>query len=72
MLSVLPPIPTEKLTAADVDDLVKTTRERMLEELIKLTELARGQGIAMSASQAQHVEGSGALKASGMHQPRET
>jgi len=44
----------------------------MLEELMKLTELARGQGIAMSASQAQHVEGNGALKASGMHQPRET
>jgi len=41
-LQVLPPIPTTGLTAADVDDLTRRTRELMLQELVKLTEEERG------------------------------
>ena len=39
---VLDPIPTTGLTAADVDDLTRRTRELMLKELVTLTEKARG------------------------------
>jgi hypothetical protein len=48
-LIVLPPIPTKNLTAADVDDLAKRTREAMLEELVRITERARGEGVKMGA-----------------------
>ncbi|KAL2271868.1 hypothetical protein VTJ83DRAFT_1239 [Remersonia thermophila] len=44
-VKVLDPIPTTGLTAADVDDLARTTRELMLKELIALTEKARGQAV---------------------------
>lgn len=40
---VLPPIPTSHLTAADVDDLTRTTRDLMLKELVELTESPLGQ-----------------------------
>ncbi len=40
---VLPPISTKKLTAADVDDLTRNTREIMLTALISLTESPMGQ-----------------------------
>jgi lysophosphatidate acyltransferase len=36
------PIPTKGLTAADVDDLARTTREKMLAELVLLTAEAQG------------------------------
>ncbi|KAI9734285.1 MAG: 1-acylglycerol-3-phosphate O-acyltransferase [Cirrosporium novae-zelandiae] len=36
-MKILPPISTKGLTAADVDDLTRRTREIMLEELVKLT-----------------------------------
>lgn len=39
--AVLPPIPTEHLTAADVDELTNSTRDLMLKELISLTDVAR-------------------------------
>ncbi|KAH6624513.1 hypothetical protein B0J18DRAFT_180849 [Chaetomium sp. MPI-SDFR-AT-0129] len=39
---VLDPIPTTGLTAADVDELTRTTRNLMLDELHALTEKARG------------------------------
>lgn len=35
---VLPPIPTKGLTPADVDDLTRSTRERMLAAIISLSE----------------------------------
>ena len=41
--SVLPPIPTKSLTAADVDDLTRTTRDAMLNALISVTESPMGQ-----------------------------
>ena len=50
MSVVLPPIPTTGLTAADVDDLAQKTRQAMLEELVRITRKARGEGMAMSAS----------------------
>ncbi|KAL2015606.1 hypothetical protein VTK56DRAFT_5185 [Thermocarpiscus australiensis] len=43
---VLDPIPTTGLTAADVDELTRSTRELMLKELIALTEKARGQPVS--------------------------
>jgi lysophosphatidate acyltransferase len=38
------------LEAADVDELTRTTRELMLNELVTLTAKARGQPIAVPAS----------------------
>ena len=46
---VLEPIPTEGLTAADVDELTRTTREKMLKELVALSEKAQGRPMAMPA-----------------------
>lgn len=43
---VLPPIPTTGLTPADVEDLARITREKMLDELIRLTERARSEVIS--------------------------
>lgn len=40
---VLPPIPTGHLTAADVEELTRSTREKMLKELVALTESPMGQ-----------------------------
>lgn len=41
--AVLPPISTAHLTAADVEELTRTTRETMLTELVKVTESPLGQ-----------------------------
>jgi hypothetical protein len=41
--AVLPPIPTAHLTAADVEELTRNTRETMLTELVKVTESPLGQ-----------------------------
>ncbi|KAM0452940.1 hypothetical protein ACHAO4_005360 [Trichoderma viride] len=49
-VKVLAPIPTANLTPADVDELTRETRELMLSELISLTEKARGQPIAVPAT----------------------
>ena len=43
---VLPPVSTQGLTAADVDELTRTTREKMLEALVALTETPMGQKAA--------------------------
>lgn len=59
---VLDPIPTAGLTAADVDELARTVRERMLEELVALTEKAQGRPIAMPAQNGKD----GVVKASGV------
>ncbi|KDN71363.1 putative acyltransferase [Colletotrichum sublineola] len=42
LYAVLDPIPTTGLTAADVDELTRKTRDLMLEELISLSEKAQG------------------------------
>ena len=54
---VLPPIPTAHLTAADVEELTRTTREKMLKELVALSESPLGQRAAMASVQAgeEHV-----------------
>ncbi|OLN83415.1 putative 1-acyl-sn-glycerol-3-phosphate acyltransferase [Colletotrichum chlorophyti] len=41
-VKVLDPIPTTGLTAADVDELTRKTRDLMLEELVSLSERAQG------------------------------
>ncbi|KAJ2897981.1 hypothetical protein MKZ38_004249 [Zalerion maritima] len=46
---VLEPIPTKGLTADDVDDLVRKTRDIMLDEIIALTAQARGERMAVPA-----------------------
>jgi len=46
---VLDPIPTEGLTAADVDELTRSTRSTMLRELVTLSEKAQGRPMAMPA-----------------------
>ncbi|KOS19209.1 putative 1-acyl-sn-glycerol-3-phosphate acyltransferase [Escovopsis weberi] len=48
-VKILDPIPTEGLTAADVPELVKTTQELMLRELVALTTKARGQPMPVPA-----------------------
>ena len=40
---MLPPISTAHLTAADVEELTRTTREKMLKELTAITESPMGQ-----------------------------
>jgi hypothetical protein len=51
--SVLPPIPTEGLTAADVDSLCTRTRNAMQEELIRLAHLnATSSGVSSGLSYA--------------------
>ncbi|KAF4465366.1 1-acyl-sn-glycerol-3-phosphate acyltransferase [Fusarium albosuccineum] len=49
-VKVLDPIPTKDLTAADVDELTRTTREAMLNELVTVTAKARGQPVAVPAT----------------------
>ncbi|KAG6003268.1 hypothetical protein E4U21_002226 [Claviceps maximensis] len=49
-VKVLDPIPTKGLTAADVDELTRTTRDLMLKELLALTSKAQGRPMAVSAS----------------------
>ncbi len=57
MCAVLDPIPTTGLTAADVDELTRTTREVMLKELITLTEKARGQKVLGHSNGVAKVTG---------------
>jgi lysophosphatidate acyltransferase len=49
-VKILKPIPTKDLSPADVEELTNTTREIMLKELHAITAKARGQPMAMSAS----------------------
>ncbi|KAH7329387.1 acyltransferase [Stachybotrys elegans] len=60
-VKVLDPIPTKGLTAADVDELTRTTRELMLRELISLSEKAQGRKFAMpvAADQSSKAVSSG-------------
>ncbi|KAI1187045.1 1-acylglycerol-3-phosphate O [Nemania serpens] len=59
-VKVLDPIPTTGLTADDVEELTRSTRELMLQEIISLTQKARGQPIAVPAR-----SGNGAAVSSG-------
>ncbi|KUJ19399.1 acyltransferase-domain-containing protein [Mollisia scopiformis] len=60
-VKVLKPIETKNLTAADVEDLTRDTRELMLKELVKLTSKSRGRPMAVPARNS----GDGVIKASG-------
>ncbi|KAK4196162.1 putative 1-acyl-sn-glycerol-3-phosphate acyltransferase [Triangularia verruculosa] len=60
---VLDPIPTTGLTAADVDELTRETREVMLKEMIALTEKARGKTAPQAAPLLKKQNG--VTKASG-------
>ncbi|CZR61297.1 related to sn2-acylglyceride fatty acyltransferase [Phialocephala subalpina] len=60
-VKVLKPIETKNLTAADVEDLTRDTRELMLRELVAITSKARGRPMAMPAQNT----GDGVIKASG-------
>lgn len=55
-VKVLPAIQTTGMTPADVDKLTEATREAMLEELVKLTELARAQRVAMSTEETRLLD----------------
>ncbi|KAM4057131.1 acyltransferase domain-containing protein [Hirsutella rhossiliensis] len=51
-VKVLDPIPTDGLTAADVDDLARRTRDIMLDEYVALSAKVKGQPMPMPASTA--------------------
>ena len=52
LATVLPPIPTANLTAADVEELTRTTREKMLQELVALTASPMGQKATKASVEA--------------------
>ncbi|KAI0011797.1 acyltransferase-domain-containing protein [Xylariaceae sp. FL0662B] len=60
-VKVLDPIPTAGLTAEDVDELTRSTRELMFKELVSLTEKVRNRPIAVPAT-----KGDGVVHASGV------
>ncbi|KAJ2989734.1 hypothetical protein NUW58_g3319 [Xylaria curta] len=59
-VKVLDPIPTTGLTAEDVDELTRSTRELMLQEITRLTQTVRKHPIAVPMN-----SGSGVVKVSG-------
>ncbi|KAG9237213.1 hypothetical protein BJ875DRAFT_481536 [Amylocarpus encephaloides] len=61
-VKVLKPIETKNLSASDVEDLTRDTRETMLQELVLLTSKARGRPLAMPEKKS----GNGVLKTSGI------
>jgi lysophosphatidate acyltransferase len=62
LIKVLKPIETKGLTAADVDDLTRDTREKMLDVMVQLTEKQRGEKVRV----AYQTGGDGVVKASGV------
>ena len=54
---VLPPVETTGLKSTDVDDLAARVRKDMEAELVKVTEIARGQGTALASSDTHLQEG---------------
>ncbi|RSL78576.1 hypothetical protein CEP51_008084 [Fusarium floridanum] len=64
-IKVLEPIPTKGLEAADVDELTRTTRELMLDELVSLTAKVRGQPIAMPATNGNSTGKSSSIDTNG-------
>lgn len=65
MKIVLPPIPTKSLTAADVDELTRTTREAMLAALKSLAESPLGQKATLLAVTAKEEDRARVAMASG-------
>lgn len=55
-LIVLKPISTKGKTFEDVDTLRTEVRELMLEALVKITEKARSQGVALSEQAADEIK----------------
>ncbi|KAG5991606.1 hypothetical protein E4U52_003475 [Claviceps spartinae] len=53
-VKVLEPIPTKGLTAADVDELTRTTRDLMLRELLALTSKAHGRPMPVPAASSNN------------------
>ncbi|KAI8721206.1 1-acyl-sn-glycerol-3-phosphate acyltransferase [Fusarium sp. LHS14.1] len=64
-VKVLEPIPTKGLDATDVDELTRTTRDLMLNELVTLTIKARGQPIAVPATNGNSTGKSSGVDANG-------
>ncbi|KAF4981346.1 hypothetical protein FZEAL_2831 [Fusarium zealandicum] len=64
-VKVLDPIPTEGLTSADVDELTRTTRELMLNELVTLTAKVRGKPVAVPATVTDSTAKSSAVDTNG-------
>ena len=65
-VSVLPPISTKGKTAADVDDLMKKTRDAMLEELIRLSHVSgEGNGVPLPRASGRAGAGEGELRKRG-------
>lgn len=62
MGAVLDPIETKGLTAADVEDLTRDTRELMLKTMVELTAEQRGHAVPVDAK----LGGNGVVKASGV------
>ncbi|KZZ97577.1 AtaAp protein [Moelleriella libera RCEF 2490] len=62
-VKVLDPIPTTGLTASDVDELARTTRDLMLKELKSLTAEVQGHPIAVPASNSQPAATSSSVDA---------
>ncbi|KJZ72964.1 hypothetical protein HIM_07727 [Hirsutella minnesotensis 3608] len=58
-VKILDPIPTEGLTAADVDELARTVREVMLKEYVALSAKAKGQPMPVAASSGKPLESNG-------------
>ncbi|KAG6024546.1 hypothetical protein E4U19_003391 [Claviceps sp. Clav32 group G5] len=53
-VKVLEPIPTKGLTASDVDELTRTTRDLMLRELLALTSKAHGRPVPVLAASSNN------------------
>lgn len=62
---MLPAISTLNLTPAEVDQLVEKTRLTMLDELIKLTEFARGEGVAPATAETRLLDDADSGRSSG-------
>ncbi len=65
MCLVLDPIPTTGLTAADVDELTRTTRDLMIKELVALTEKARGSAVAAGRVSSSNKDTNGVARTTG-------
>lgn len=61
-IKVLKPIETTNLTTADVEDLTRDTREKMLDTMVELTALQRGHPVKRD----EKLGGNGVVKASGV------
>lgn len=70
-VKVLSPISTAHLTAADVEELTRTTREKMLKELIALSESPMGQKAAKADAEAGEEDRAGRATPAAMASGRE-